>query len=497
MPRSVNPKRRYGILAVALSLFAASAIADTTRPNIVLIMTDDQGYGEASCYVDNQHLPTPGIDRIAREGMRFTDAHSASAVCTPTRYGLLTGRYPWRTHLQSGVLSLKSKKLTGPEIYGYGDECLIRPGTTTLASLLKEKGYQTAMVGKWHLGCMFHFPAGKTQKENALPPVGSTVLGGPCEYGFDQYWGPHHAREIRTWIENRTVTQILKEDSEVLPKLTQVAVDYIESQHNARQPFFLYVPLTSPHTPHAPSEAFQGKSSFGTYGDFVMETDNTVEQILNALDRIDASQNTLVIFTCDNGTSRANKMIDKLRAQGFDPLAGLRGSKSDAWEGGHRVPYVVRWPAVIEAGQVSDALICHNNNLATFAEIVGRPLSSEEGTDSFSILPLLIGEAKETHPYVIHATITGHLSLRTQKWKFISTQGSGGWTRGGDEHPFQLYKMDEDRNETTNLYPTEPERVEQMKATLVRLVEQGYSVEGKQGQNDVEVQAIKKPRKRK
>jgi arylsulfatase A-like enzyme len=431
-----NRKHRYAILAIAFSLFAATAIADTTRPNIVLIMTDDQGYGEVSAYVDHQLLPTPGIDRIANEGMRFTDAHSASAVCTPTRYGLLPGRYPWRTRLQNGVLSLKSEKLNGPEVYGYGDDCLIQPGTTTLASLLKEAGYHTAIVGKWHLGSMFHFPKGKTEKENGLPPVGSSVHDGPCDFGFDHFLGTHHARQIRTWIEDRTVTELLNKDSEVLPRLTQKSVQFIEAQQDATAPFFLYVPLTSPHTPHAPSEAFQGKSGLGNYADFVLETDHAVEQILNALDRIEESQNTLVIFTTDNGTSPARQSIRLLREQGIDPLAGLRGHKADAWEGGHRVPYAARWPAVIPAGQVSDALICHNNNLATFAEILGRPLTPEEGPDSFSILPILKGEESATHPYVIHASVSGHLSLRTKEWKFISTQGSGGWSRDGDSHPF-------------------------------------------------------------
>jgi arylsulfatase A-like enzyme len=222
-----------------------------------------------------------------------------------------------------------------------------------------------------------------------------------------------------------------------------------------------------------------------------METDHAVEQILLALDRIEETENTLVIFTTDNGTSPAEGVIEDLRKKGIDPVAGLRGHKADAWDGGHRVPYVVRWPKVVKPGQVNDALICHNNSLATFAEIVGRPLGLQEGPDSFSILPLLTGEQEETHPYIIHASIDGHLCLRTKEWKFISTSGSGGWSKGGDGQPFQLYHIADDRSETGNLYPSHPEKSKEMKDTLFRLVEQGCSVEGKQGENDVEVQVIK------
>ncbi len=358
------------LIASAATLLAAE------KPNIIFIMTDDQGYGDASSYNPESKISTPGIDRIAREGLRFTDAHSGSAVCTPTRYGLLTGRYSWRSRLQSGVMVTGDKK-----------GCLIDSSVLTVPEFLKQHGYQTAIVGKWHLGYHYEFPEGEKGLRNIstkkpygnfkalAAPIGSKIIDGPAEHGFDEFHGFHHAREMHSWAVNDTVTETIPLD-QVITRCTDESIRFIEEQSKIPEPFFLYLALGSPHTPIVPSDEWVGKSGIGTYGDFVMETDHATVRILEALDRLKIADNTLIFFTTDNGCSPQAK-IPELLKKGHDPNYSLRGMKSDAWDGGHRVPYVVRWPGVIEPGRVSDEVICHNNLMATCAEILGAKLPDD------------------------------------------------------------------------------------------------------------------------
>jgi len=478
-----------------LLLFLSLATQGLGQPNIVFMMSDDQGYGDAGCNNPECKIPTPGIDRLAREGIRFTDAHSASAVCTPTRYGLLTGRYPWRTRLQRGVASIKTHTMPDGSTK-IGDPPLILEDILTVPAFLKQHGYDTAMTGKWHLGFWYELPddtkieKGKGDLKNAAP-VGTRVIDGPITRGFDFFRGFHHAGEMRTWIEQDMVTANLKHPSEMLERITKTAEDYIQDPARQKKPFFLYVPFNSPHGPIVPSAAWKGKSGINAYADFVMETDNSVARILKALDKAGLTDNTLVFFTTDNGCSPVAN-FKKLRAAGHDPSGGLRGHKADAWEGGHRVPYLARWPGLIKPGSISDDLICHNNLLATCADILGVNLPRTAGVDSFSILPLLRGDdSVPTHPYIIQASIKGALALRQGNWKFIACRGSGGWSKGDDGKPFQLYDMQTDRAEQHNLVEKNPKIVKRMRATLERAVQQGYTVPGKSGKNDVKVKVYK------
>lgn len=477
------------VLLLAAESGAASAQeqAAIDTPNIVYILADDQGYGDARCYNPMSPMPTPGIDRIAKEGMRFTDAHSASSVCTPTRYALLTGRYAWRTRLQRSVLS------GGKD--GKGDVPLIAEDTLTVGKLLQMQGYHTACIGKWHLGFQYEFPEGmKPTSKKELGgtrsiPVGTDIIGGPTTRGFDLFKGFHHAREMATWMEGDKVTENIHVN-QMLPRITEASVDYIRQRAKKKdEPFFLYVPLSSPHTPIVPVEPWIGKSGLNMYADFVMQTDDTVVRVLDALDQTGLDKNTIVIFSTDNGTTpRAN--IEELRSKGHDPLAGLRGHKADIWEGGHRVPFVVRWPGVVEAGSVSDELICQTSLMATLAALFDATLTEKDAVDSFSILPVLRGEKinEPTHPAIVHHSFPGKFAVRIGDWKYIAAKNSGGWSKGGDGKPFQLYNMAKDRNETTNLIDAEPGKAEQLRLALEKIISDGRSTPGLQQENDVPVQ---------
>ena len=469
----------------AAALLAFNDIAAASRPNIVLILCDDLGYGDVQCLnLEHGKIQTPHIDKIADQGMTFTDAHSGSSVCTPTRYGLLTGRYSWRTRLQSGVVS------------GY-KPCLIAPDRLTVAGLLQKQGYATAILGKWHLDFQYQDPVSGEmlkrphRKLKKMPPVGAKIPDGPVSRGFDTYHGFHHAGDMQAVIENDTV--IVHEDEiNMLPRLTRKAVAYIEARAKSPdQPFFLYVPLGSPHTPIVPSKEWQGKSELGPYGDFVMQTDATVGAITDALEKNGFADNTLLIFTSDNGCSKAAN-IPALRKQGHTVSAQYRGSKADLWEGGHRVPFLVRWPSKVESGSTSDQLITLLDVFATVSDITGEkaPAMAE---DSVSFLPALSGQAiQSTRKGVIHHSISGHFAYRQGKWKLLLAKASGGWTSpkenqaGADAPQAQLYDMENDPGEQNNLYLSHPEVAQRLLANLTADVQSGRSTDGPAAKNDVE-----------
>ena len=453
--------------------------ATAEKPNIVYILADDQGWGDAACNNTQCGFPTPGIDQLAREGMRFTDAHSGSAVCTPTRYGVLTGRYSWRTRLQLGVLQS-------------GSDPLIAQDTLTVQQLLKENGYQTACIGKWHLGFHYKMPPGKKsirdKDRQVAVPVGSKIVGGPITRGFDFFRGFHHAGEMRTWIEQDEVTANIP-TRQMLPRITKSAITYLHQRAEQKDgPFFLYVPLNAPHGPLVPTKAWQGKSKLNIYADFVMQVDDTVRRIVKALDESGLSKETLVFFTADNGCSPVAK-LPQLRKKGHDPMGGLRGHKADAWEGGHRVPFVARWPGVIPPGAVTDEPICLNNLMATCADILGAKLPEDAGVDSFSILPVLKGKAvtTPTHPMMIHHSVSGRFALRRGTWKYLACKGSGGWSKGDDGKPEQLYDLSADLAEQKNLIDSEPEKAREMRKLLKQAVGEGRTTPGPKQRNDVPV----------
>ena len=469
----------------AAALLAFNDIAAASRPNIVLILCDDLGYGDVQCLnLEHGKIQTPHIDKIADQGMTFTDAHSGSSVCTPTRYGLLTGRYSWRTRLQSGVVS------------GY-KPCLIAPDRLTVAGLLKKQGYATAILGKWHLDFQYQDPVSGEmlkrphRKLKEMPLVGAKIPDGPVSRGFDTYHGFHHAGDMQAVIEDDTV--IVHEDEiNMLPRLTRKAVEYIDARAKSPdQPFFLYVPLGSPHTPIVPSKEWQGKSELGPYGDFVMQTDATVGAITDALEKNGFADNTLLIFTSDNGCSKAAN-IPALRKQGHTVSAQYRGSKADLWEGGHRVPFLVRWPSKVESGSTSDQLITLVDVFATVSDITGEkaPAMAE---DSVSFLPALSGQAiQSTRKGVIHHSISGHFAYRQGKWKLLLAKASGGWTSpkenqaGADAPQAQLYDMENDPGEKNNLHLSHPEVAQRLLADLTVDVQNGRSTDGPAAKNDVE-----------
>ena len=461
------------------------------RPNIIFILADDLGYGDPGCNNPDSKIPTPNLDRLAREGMRFTDAHSGSAVCTPTRYGVLTGRYCWRTRLTRGVL------------IGYSPP-LIEPGRMTVASLLREEGYTTACVGKWHLGLGWETAEGHPfgdRRDETGEKVDYTrpVTSGPCDYGFDYFFGIPASLDMAPYVylENDQVmappTGIIEgrgglayyrggpaapgfDHEQTLPLLTEKAVDWIDHHQQTRsgEPFFLYFPLTAPHTPVLPTEEFAGASAAGEYGDFVAQVDGSVGEIMEALDRHGQADNTLFIFTSDNGsTMRPMTEYDHL------PNDHLRGRKSDVWDGGHRIPFIARWPEVVTAGSTTAETLCLTDLLATCAAITGVPLAEDAGEDSYNMLPAFRGRTgpEPIREATVHHSIRGMFAIRAGRWKMIEGRGSGGWTGGGEDDPApgQLYDMTTDLEEQRNLYLERPEVVEQLTAILERYRKGGRS----------------------
>lgn len=466
-----------------LLLFLLSApIASAETPNIIYILCDDLGYGDVQCMApETSRIPTPNADRLAAEGMIFTDAHSGSAVCTPTRYGIMTGRYSWRTRLQKGV------------VQGFAPS-LIAADRPTVAGFLQQQGYHTAVIGKWHLDFEYLDPdTGERlrRRDHQRPPVGAVIPDGPIHRGFDYFHGFHHARNMEAVIENDRVIEI-DEVINMLPRLTHQAVQYIDSRADKRQPFFLYLPLGSPHTPIVPSKDWQGKSGLGIYGDFVMQTDHVVGEILSALQRHRMDANTLIIFTSDNGTSRAAR-LDQLASQGHLATAHLRGSKADIWDGGHRIPFIVRWPGRVPAGTKCRELICLSDLFATVAELLGRSVPPGSCEDSVSFLPALSRRRiRTTRAGVVHHSSQGHFAYRQGRWKLILARGSGGWTSPtekevpADALPAQLYDLNADPSETTNLFAERPAIVTSLLNQLTQDINNGRSTAGPPSSNDLE-----------
>jgi len=476
--------RRIVFILLMSFVWCSHAQTKSEKPNIVFIVCDDLGYGEIqSLAPETSKIKTPFTDQLTKEGMVFTDAHSGSAVCTPTRYGIMTGRYSWRTRLQSGV------------VQGFAPN-LVKEDRPTIANFLKNQGYHTAIIGKWHLNFQYLDPDTKTPIEKIakkqLPPVGAIIPDGPVHRGFDYYHGFHHARDMKAVIENDKV--ILYDDEiNMLPRLTTKSVEYItkQAQNKDGKPFFLYVPLGSPHTPIVPSKEWQGKSGLGDYADFVMQTDATVGAITEALEANGLTENTLVIFTSDNGTSKAAD-IEDLAAQGHIVSAGYRGSKSDLWDGGHRVPFIVKWPNHVKPSSTSDALICLTDIMATFSEITNVAVPSKSGEDSVSFLPALQDEEiNSTRAGVIHHSISGHFAYRLGKWKLLLAKGSGGWSsprekESADMPKAQLYDIEKDPAETNNLYQTRPEIADKLLKQLELDIKTGRSTKGEFAENDVD-----------
>lgn len=482
-----NSNYKSFILAGVLACLSLPiCAADTIKPNIVYILCDDLGYGDVhSLNPTRCKIATPNIDRLASQGMAFTEAHSSSAVCTPTRYGVLTGRYNWRSRLQSGVLN------------GYS-EPLIAADRLTVPKLLKQHGYTTACIGKWHLGM------GISKATNVL-----TVTDGPTTRGFDYYFGISASLDMPPYvfIENNRFTEAPTATKnsgrsgpaapsfaavDVLPTLTRKAVEYIEK---TKSPFFLYLPLTSPHTPIVPTKEWQGKSGLRHYGDFVMETDWAVGQVMAALDKAGIAENTLLIFTSDNGFSpKAGTQF--LEKHGHFPSENRRGYKSDIWDGGHRIPLIARWSGKVKQGTKTDQLVCLNDLMATCAEIVGAKLPDNAGEDSVSLLPALRGE---THSRaVVHHSIEGNFAVREGQWKLELCRGSGGWHNGDvTDAPGQLYDMSKDIGERTNEYKQHPEIVSRLTKLLEKYVSDGRSTPGAPQKNDAEVNILKSGKKTK
>jgi len=493
-------------LCLMAGLFAAGASA-AERPNIVYVLCDDLGYGDVHALnPERGKIPTPNMDRLAREGMTFTDAHSGSSVCTPTRYGILTGRYAWRTRLQSGVLFGLSAPLIAPE-------------RLTVPGLLKQAGYRTACIGKWHLGLGW---TGQTTDagdlKGGLVDYAKPLTDSPVTHGFDRFFGISGSLDMPpfVWIENDRLTEQptatkkwLREGPagpsfeavDVLPTLTRRAIDYFAERApdaKAGKPFFLYLPLNSPHTPIVPSPEWQGRSGISPYADFVMQTDDCLGQMLKALDRLGLADNTLVVFTSDNGCSPAAN-VKELESKGHYPSAQFRGYKADIWEGGHRVPFICRWPGKIKPGSASAQLICLTDLMATCADLTGVPVPPTAGEDSVSILPALLGTDKgPLRESVVHHSINGLFALRQGSWKLELCPGSGGWCEPRDPAalkaglpPRQLYDFSRDIGERTNLQADEPERVDRMTDLLEKAVSDGRTTPGPARPNDVPVVILK------
>lgn len=497
------------LFCAALILLITSNPAFAAKPNIIVIYTDDQGYGDASCLNPQSKFETPNLDRLAQEGMTFTDGHCSDTVCTPSRYGLLTGRYAWRTSLKRGVM-------------GAEGTCLIADGRMTLASLLRDNGYHTGMVGKWHLGMDFPGTKGDRDWSQAVKDM-------PLDKGFDYFWGipasmnygvlawfeGRHAKVPPTLFTSKKPSQIAISDYRIKPpyqktaeeaptpresdrvlkansKGIEVAADFVDSKcltfftdrsiawmdtvkNDAKngKPFFLYLPYTSPHKPVIPLPEFRGQGKAGAYGEFMIETDHHVGRILKYLDDNDLAKDTLIVYSSDNGPETTWKK----RIELYDHYSSgvYKEGKRSIYEGGHRVPFFVRWPNAVKAGSQWDAPVCQTDLLATFAEMIGVKIPDHAGEDSFSFYQAMTGGKQKARPAMVHHGSNGRFAVRKGDWKLVM--------------PFkkdkrELYNTVTDKAESNNVLTQHPDVAVDLEKELTRIVENGRTTDGKTQTND-------------
>lgn len=455
---------------VAIASSAVPSFVDAGHPNIVTILVDDMGYGDASCYNPDSKIPTPHINALAADGMRFTDAHAPGPLCHMSRYGLMTGRYPFRTNVSR-----------------WPKHALIDSGQTTIASHLRDSGYRTAMVGKWHLGF------NENGYENPLP-------GGPTDVGFDSFFGIRASTDIPPYfyIRGRAAVEPPTDHIEarntagwspiqgefwraggiapnlaladVLPKFAAEAIDVIGKHHERAddKPLMLYLAFPAPHTPWLPAEKYRGKSGAGMYGDFLVMVDDMIGRVLDKLDACGMRDDTLVIFSSDNGPVWYDEDVQRFS---HDGSGGLRGMKGDAWECGHRMPFIARWPAAVKPGTVSNQMICFTDLLATFAGLTHTKLPADAGPDSVDFSSVLLGTQpadQSVRQNLVVRSAGKVMTIRMGKWKLIEGLGSGGFSKPKNVAPVpggpigQLYDLDADVGETNNLYAKNPEIVAKM-----------------------------------
>lgn len=507
-------------LLITLAWLSGLALAQDpprpAKPNVLLILADDLGYGDVACFGGERcRIPTPNMDRLAQQGMRFTDAHSPAAVCAPSRYALMTGRYAWRTRWRSQNL----------EAWG---RPMIEADRLTLARLARDHGYRTACIGKWHLGWDWPIAAGKEPLFRARPgsdaapseaqlaewkkAFESPLANGPLTRGFEQYFGvdlPNHPpfafidgdRTVGVpteWLPRASIGSGLASQGgpavagwkfdAILPTLADRTEKFLEQRKDDPRPFFLYLALTAPHTPYVPSEAWRGKSGIGRYGDLVMETDAFVGRVLASLEASGAAKDTLVIFTSDNGC--APTAFDELTGTtGHSSSGPWRGAKQDAWEGGHRVPFVVRWSGTVAPGTTSERTIGLIDLMATLADLLDTKLPDDAAEDSVSMLPLLRGETRDVREYLVAQSASGVLTLRSGRWKAIF--GPGSRAPGGTKT--QLYDLVADPGERHDVAAEHAEEVARLTAEIQREISLGRSTPGAPQQNDVPVELFAKP----
>ena len=502
------------VLATLLLIPCCQTASDSESvpapPNIIVILADDFGVGDIQAHYPGNKVATPNLDKLVHEGMSFTDAHSNSAVCSPTRYGLLTGRYAWRTPLQEWVLACYEPPL-------------IQPERITLPEMLKEQGFATACIGKWHLGWNWKGERNSTRIEerNGLDEFkwdySQPIAGGPIDHGFDYYFGTHVPNfPPFTFIENnRLVVQptssyqyqehpdhvVMPRGFEgspmapdwkfekILPEITNQAVRYIQTQSETEQPFFLYFSMTSPHEPVVPGNAFAGKSGIAPIADFLMETDWSVGQILETVEKSGISDNTLIIFTADNGHSHYTGWEELVEA-GHLPSGPFRGHKGDIWEGGHRVPFVVKWPGKVQASSTSDQLLCLTDIYATLYQLThATKAPDDQAEDSFSFLDIILGSTQTSErSSIVNHSVHGEFAYRSDGWKLIYGLPEKNLTLSrGKEAKIELYNLNTDSSEKQDLADHEPHKVNELTEELNQIVKRGTSRHGSAQSNDVMV----------
>jgi arylsulfatase A-like enzyme len=480
------------LFASFLVLFSIASFGQS-KPNVIVILADDMGYGDIQAINPNSKILTPNLDKLTRSGMYFTEAHSGSAVCTPTRYGLLTGRYAFRSSMKTGVLT------------GY-DPPLIESDRTTIADLFKQRNYATACIGKWHLGLGWQaqnnwepiikgdpwsemntgnvdYKAGLTESPNELGfdysfIIPSSLDIAPYFYIKNKKFTSTNYQRKPAWKDDRskgawyrlgdTADDFVHE--EVLGRFADESLAFIDQ--NSENPFFMYVPFSAPHSPWLPTKEFQGKSEAGVYGDFMMMVDAQVGKILNKLEEKGIRENTLVIFTSDNGANWEDWEKEEFKHEANFTRSGR---KSDAWDGGHHVPFVASWPTKIQAGTKNDGLVCLTDLMATMSDVLQIELKANEGEDSKSILPILMGKETKGRDFAIHHSVDGHFAIRKGDWKYVEAFGSGGWSLAENKAKEaglnfgQLYNMKNDPFEKSNLIESHRKEANELMHLLQRV----------------------------